>query len=63
LFEDFYESVPGFGGAEDVALSGTAEGDEMEVSGFVVSVHAQRHEVSLAKTVRACQREYPTLPR
>jgi hypothetical protein len=63
LFEDFYESVAGFYGAKEVALAGATEGDEVEVSGFVVSVQAQRHVVSLAKTVRACQREYPTLSR
>jgi hypothetical protein len=63
LFEDFYELVTGCWGAEDVAFASATEGDEMEVSGFVVSVQAQRHEVSLAKTVRAYQREYPTLSR
>jgi hypothetical protein len=35
----------------------------VEVSGFVVSVQTQGHEVSLAKTIRAYQREYPTLSR
>jgi hypothetical protein len=35
----------------------------VEVSGLVVSIQAQRHEVSLANTVRAYQREYPTLSR
>ena len=38
LFEDFYESAPGFWSAEDVALAGATEGDEVEVSGSLVSV-------------------------
>ena len=63
LFEDFYEFGAGFGGSEDVAFSGAAEGDEVEVSGLMVAVQAQRHVVSLMKTVRACWREYPTLSR
>ena len=63
VFEDFHELVAGFDGAEDVALAGAAEGDEVKVSGLMVTVQAQRHEVSLAKAVRACQREYPTLSR
>jgi hypothetical protein len=63
LFEDAGEAVTSFGGAEYVAFSCAAEGDEVEVSGAVVSIQAQRHEVSLANTVRAYQREYPTLSR
>jgi hypothetical protein len=63
LFKDFYESAAGFCGAENVALADAAESDEVKVSSFMVSVQAQRHEMSLAKTVRACQREYPTLSR
>lgn len=63
LFEDLYEFGAGFGGSEDASFSGAAEGDEVEVSGLMVAVQAQRHVVSLAKAVRAYQREYPTLSR
>jgi hypothetical protein len=40
LFEDAGESVTSFGGAEYAAFTCAAEGDEVEVSGLVVSIQA-----------------------
>lgn len=59
LFQDFYESATCFCCSEDVSLTGATEGDEVEISGLVVSLQAQGHEASLEKTVRACPARIP----
>ena len=45
LLDDLLEGVAGFGGLQDVGVAVAADGDEVEVSGLVVTREALWHGV------------------